>query len=326
VALDVDTCFAPLLGWLISLWPASAAAVVLVLDASALGDRCVVLAVSLVYRGCAIPVAWRVVVANQKGAWRPPWIALLDTLAETIPASWTVVVQADRGLDARWLYQRMVAAGWHPYLRVQRHGLFRVAGQARWRDLTTLVPQPGTAWQGRVNCCKGSSGRLDGTVGARWEAGQAEPWLIATDLAPEVADWAWYKLRAWIEAGCKDTKRGGGHWEQTKMRNPARVERQWLVIALATLWVVTVGGAAEAQAVPFDEEWPVGAVGPARRSRARLVSWFRRGVLLVWAGLVRGAVPEVDLFWPEPWPDGSDYPRLQETVFDDDAEPEAAAA
>jgi hypothetical protein len=127
VALDVDTCFAPLLGWLISLWPASAAAVVLVLDASALGDRCVVLAVSLVYRGWAIPVAWRVVVANQKGAWRPPWIALLDTLAETIPASWTVVVQADRGLDARWLYQRMGAAGWHPYLRVQRHGLFRVA-------------------------------------------------------------------------------------------------------------------------------------------------------------------------------------------------------
>lgn len=326
VALDITPCFAPLLRWLISLWPASDAAVVLVLDATLLGDRCAVLAMSLVYRGCAIPVAWKVVAANRNGAWRPHWIALLDAVAAEIPPSWTVLVQADRGLYARWLYQRIVAAGWHPYLRLHRHGLFRVAGQARWHDLRVLVPQPGYRWQGRVNCFKGSRGRLDCTVVARWEVGQAEPWLIATDLAPDVADWAWYKLRAWIEAGFKDTKRGGWHWEQTKMRDPARVERQWLVIALATLWVVTVGGAADAQAsTPDLADWPAGAAGPPRRSRARLVSCFRRGVLVLLAGLVRGQVPEVEVFWPEPWPDGSHYPRLQETVLDDD-DPQATAA
>ncbi len=37
-------------------------------------------------------------------------------------------------------------------------------------------------------------------------------------------------------------KRGGGPWHQTKMTDPERAERLWLAIAVATLWVVSVGG------------------------------------------------------------------------------------
>ena len=117
-----------------------------------------------------------------------------------------------------------------------------------WRDLHTLVPTVGTQWSGRITCFKGATGQVDCTVLARWEEGQREPWLIMTDLAPEEAEAAWYGLRSGIEAGFKDLKRGGWHWEQTKVRDPARAERQWLVMAVATLWVVTVGGEAEATA------------------------------------------------------------------------------
>src|SRR5881628_1533143 len=55
-ALRVDTCFAPLLGWVVSWWQGTQLA--LAIDATTLGQRFVVLAVSVVYRGCAIPVAW----------------------------------------------------------------------------------------------------------------------------------------------------------------------------------------------------------------------------------------------------------------------------
>ena len=75
------------------------------------------LCISVMYRGCAIPVAWAIVPAWGKGAWQPIWLDLLDVLADRVPSDWTVIVLADRGLYARWLYQHIQRLGWHPFLR-----------------------------------------------------------------------------------------------------------------------------------------------------------------------------------------------------------------
>ena len=103
----------------------------LALDATSLGSRFVVLAVSVLYRGCAVPVAWVVLPANRPGAWRPHWLRLLRRLHRVIPRSWTVMVLSDRGLYARWLYRRLVRLGWHPCLRINTGGTFHPEGQAR---------------------------------------------------------------------------------------------------------------------------------------------------------------------------------------------------
>jgi hypothetical protein len=47
------------------------------MDATSSGDRFVVLAISVVYRGCAVPVAWKVLKTEEKQAWQPEWQALL---------------------------------------------------------------------------------------------------------------------------------------------------------------------------------------------------------------------------------------------------------
>ncbi|MGL4551754.1 MAG: transposase, partial [Gemmataceae bacterium] len=83
------------------------------------------------------------------------------------------------------------------------------------------------------------------TLLARWEEGYAEPWLVLTDLPPESASAAWYGLRTWIEQGFKVIKGGGWDREKTRMEDPERVERSWLVLAVATLWVVALGVADE---------------------------------------------------------------------------------
>src|SRR5215208_2297295 len=62
--LDITTVFAPLLGWLCRDWPVPRLA--LALDASTLDDRFVLLAVSVLYRGCAFPVAWKILSATVK--------------------------------------------------------------------------------------------------------------------------------------------------------------------------------------------------------------------------------------------------------------------
>ncbi len=50
-------------------------------------------------------------------------------LAEVVPADWTVLVMADRGLYAAWLYQAIQANGWHPFLRVKKALSFRAEGE-----------------------------------------------------------------------------------------------------------------------------------------------------------------------------------------------------
>ncbi|MBV9096021.1 MAG: hypothetical protein JO132_19475, partial [Streptosporangiaceae bacterium] len=60
-AVDVAICCAPLLGWVLRHWGGTRLA--LALDATTLGNRFVVLTISVLYRGCAIPVAWTVLPA-----------------------------------------------------------------------------------------------------------------------------------------------------------------------------------------------------------------------------------------------------------------------
>jgi hypothetical protein len=330
--IEVKACFAPLLRWLLSHWPATHPYLALALDVTTLGDRFSVLCCSLVYRGTAIPIAWKVLPGNKKGAWRPHWLAMLEQLnrelntvkpASIVPAGWTVIVLTDRGLYAAWLFKAIVAKGWHPYMRLQRQGNYQLLGQDRWRDIKSVVTEAGMAWSGEVVCFKGES--VHGTLMGRWEEGQKEPWLVLTDLAPAECDCVWYGLRMWIEHGFKDLKRGGFHWEQTKMAQAERIERHWLVMAVATLWVVSVGGAAEEAAVSGLEELEAGGgVRQVRKGsgRVRLVSVFRRGVLLIIAAAVRGEAMAVGEFWPQPWPNEAERGKLRLTVLRDEPDDE----
>ena len=173
----------------------------LALDASTLGERWTVLSISVVIRGCAIPVAWKVIGAHAKGSWRPYWEELLDCLKGSVPADWQVVVLADRGLSARWLYTAIVACGWHPFLRLNLGVKARAQGEEEFDWISRWVPVPGAKWQGTVECFAQKKSRLTCTLLLQWEEGYEHPWAVITDLAPEEAKVAWYGLRAWIEAG-----------------------------------------------------------------------------------------------------------------------------
>ncbi|WP_124033446.1 hypothetical protein [Herpetosiphon llansteffanensis] len=73
-------------------------------------DVVTVLTISIVYRSCAIPVAWHGVGATTPGAWRPHWEPLITILQQAIPPAWTAIVAADRGFYGHWLFQWMTSA------------------------------------------------------------------------------------------------------------------------------------------------------------------------------------------------------------------------
>lgn len=303
--VEVTSNFASLLLWALSLWPETEKRLALAIDATTLHDTFTILSLSIVYRGCAIPVAWTVLSGNSKGAWKPHWLRLFKCLEQALPRDWFVIVMADRGLYAKWLYRAILDLGWHPFLRIKMTGTYRRDGESNFDPLPFAAPQKGTCWSGRVTCFR--SRPLHCTLLARWDEPHVDPWLIVTDLPPEQADVCWYAMRAWIEAGFKDIKRGGYHWNYTRITDPKRAERQWLAIAVATLWAVTVGGEADATlpASSFDE-LPENHI--ARKTKKpktlpqRKLSCCRRGLIVLLAALITRVELPMGRFYPEPWP------------------------
>ena len=85
--MDVSLCFAPLPRWVLAWWRSGRLAPAV--DPTLQGDDTTAIVISVVYRGCAIPVAWRILRANQRGAWMDPMVELLRELAPAVPREMT---------------------------------------------------------------------------------------------------------------------------------------------------------------------------------------------------------------------------------------------
>jgi hypothetical protein len=294
----------------------------LVLDATNIQDRFTVLAVSLVYRRCAIPLTWTVLPGNTPEAWQPHWERMLGQLAASIGDDRFVLVLTDRGLYSPRLFRAIVRVGWHPLMRIRAQGYYRPTGQSGWIPLANLGPQVNQqeAWTG--DAFKNTEGRLACTLVAWWTEGHAEPWLLLTDLAVDRVQGCWYGLRGWIEPSFKRLKSAGWDCEQTRMSDAGRVQRHWLALAVAMLWTVSVGGQAEAKeeaeargdldsleafwlealAHPVVAEPGAGATAPAAEDEAaapapwsweHTVSVFRRGWMILSQALSGGRLLRV---------------------------------
>ena len=66
VQLDVRSCFVPLFRWVLSLWQSDR--LVLAIDPTMRADQMNSIVISVVYRSCAIPVAWHILPANRPGS------------------------------------------------------------------------------------------------------------------------------------------------------------------------------------------------------------------------------------------------------------------
>jgi hypothetical protein len=75
-------------------------------------------------------VAWVIIRAKQKGSWRPYWEGLLAAVGTVVPPEWKVIVTADQGLYADWLWTAIQDLGWHPLLRISLQMGFRAEGEA----------------------------------------------------------------------------------------------------------------------------------------------------------------------------------------------------
>jgi DDE family transposase len=308
-AVDVQSCFSDLLRGILREWEGRPE-LALALDASTLGERFTVLSISVMYRGCGIPIAWKIIPAMQEGEWRSYWEEMLASLVGIVPQDWMVIVMADRGLYAAWLYRGIQRLGWHPMLRVKEDLSFRAQGEENFSPMGMRVGRRGRGWRGKGEWSEHGE-RMEGTVLIRWEKGYEEKLVVVTDLGEKEGNVAWYQMRFWIEDEYKDHKSGGWGWEQTKMEDPQRAERQWRASAVAMLMAVLVGGQEEAA----EQEQKRRAtrklhgkrrVGrppkPIQRPRGREQSCLMRGQQAIQAAVVRSEEIPMGHVVTEAWP------------------------
>jgi hypothetical protein len=307
--VDVQVCFPDLLRAVLRGWQGKKE-LALAMDASTLGERFTVLSISVMYRGCGIPIAWKIIRAGQEGEWRPYWEGLLATLEGVVPADWKVIVMADRGLYAAWLYQAIVKLGWHPMLRVNEELSFREVGEESFSPLGMRLKRRGRGWSGKGEWSEHGE-RMEGTVLIRWEKGYEEKIVVVTDLSEKEANAAWYQMRFWIEDEYKDHKSGGWGWEQTKMTDPGRAERQWLARAVAMQIAVLLGGQEEAEEQERKRKNARKRSGkrrvgrppkPVCRPRGREQSVLMAGQQSIEAAVIRGQEIPVGHVVTEEWP------------------------
>lgn len=310
--IEVSESFTPLLTWVLSWWSIEEKSLVLAADASTLGQRFTLLVISVVYRGCGIPIAWKIIRATEKGSWKPYWLELFQQIEDGIPDDWFVIVTTDRGLYAKWFYEAIVKLGWHPLMRINHRGYYQGSNHQTLMPLSTLITEVGQTWSGKVRCFKTNS--VECTLLARWDEGYADPWLMLTDLSPQQAQISWYSMRSWIECLFKDIKRGGFGWHQTKMIDPKRAEKLWLAIAVATLWLVSVGGKTHtnlsASSISLDHEanFPESIESKSiselehssfKSNPTRYLSCFRRGFLVLLASVIKQMPLPIGCFTPQ---------------------------
>src|SRR3954469_1773598 len=147
------------------------------------GARLGMLAVRLVYRERAIPLAW---VCYRPGEAPAPFPVLIGRLiaevAALVPPDTRVVLMTDRGLSWPSLLDRCRAVGWSFLCRVQ--GSTRLeTGDGTCGPIRDRVPRPGTRWQGTGRAFLKAGWRAVNVV-AVWRRGDDEPWLLVTDLDP----------------------------------------------------------------------------------------------------------------------------------------------
>jgi hypothetical protein len=147
--VEVTRSFPLLLRWVISWWQGSTT-LPLAIDAVTHQDRGVALVISVLYRGCATPVAWFIVPAQGPGAWMPHILTLIDQLHPAIPAEWHALVLVDRGQWGATLWHHLQQRRRTPLVRIAADGQVRPVGWKRTVTPAVLVPKVGHAWVGRA--------------------------------------------------------------------------------------------------------------------------------------------------------------------------------
>lgn len=215
----------------------------LALDTSCLWDEYVLVRLALIYRGRALPLSWVVLQHASATVGFEQYQGLLDQAAAILPADCQVVLLADRGFDHNALMCKVRDLGWHFCIRLRKsirvHRVGKRATCVRW-----LMPPKGQArLLHRVWITDRQLGPVYLALAYAQTAHGYQDWAIVSDEPTGLHTFDAYGLRFDLEEHFLDDKSAGFQLERSEIRNAQALTRLGLVLASATLFLVSLGTA-----------------------------------------------------------------------------------
>ena len=219
--------------------------VVLVMDGSGVGRGCTALMMHVVYKGRALPLAWRVRQAPKGHFPEDLHIALIELIREVIPEGAQVVFVGDGEFDGTALQATLHEAGWSYACRTAMSTVATCEGETFRLDTLGACSKPGTlvAFQ-EVQFTREAYGPV--MVLSCWAKGYHEPLYLVSNMAQAEEACRWYEKRFRIETFFSDQKSRGFHIHKSHMSDVQRLSRLLIAACLAYIWIVYLGSLCEA--------------------------------------------------------------------------------
>lgn len=217
--------------------------VLLAVDGTSVNGACVVCRVSVCFRGRAFPLCWQTFDTRSHSISYANYVAVLEQARAVLPAGCTVTLLGDRGFGHRNLMKWCHRTGWHYLLRLKADSIVILPDGSRQR-LDSWQPERQTLQHLADVRLLGEGGERIGPLHVYITLAPepaTEGWYLASDRPHGYRALADYRCRMHIEHSFRDDKSGGWNWEASPLIKPCQVDRLCLIMAVATLFVVTEG-------------------------------------------------------------------------------------
>jgi DDE family transposase len=218
--------------------------VVLVMDGSSVGRGCTALMIHVVYKGRALPLAWRVRQAPKGHFPEDLHIAMVELMREVIPAGTKVVLLGDGEFDGTALQATLQEAGWAYACRTAMSTTATWDGTAFRLDTLGACLKPGRLIEVKnVHVTREAYGPI--MVLCCWAKGYQDPLYLVSNMATAEEACRLYEKRFRIETFFSDQKSRGFHIHKSHMSDAQRLSRLLIAACLAYIWIVYLGSVCE---------------------------------------------------------------------------------
>jgi hypothetical protein len=214
---------------------------VLALDTSQLWNRYVIIRLGLVYRGRAVPVVWTVLPGESATVAFKTYEPLLKSAVDLLPKEAQVVFLADRGFVHQGLFDLLVDLNWRFCIRIKQSGLIYRSDFTKTK-VSRLMPKRGEVrFVHHIWLTGHRFGPVHLALGHVQTENGYEKWAIVSDRKTGLHTFDEYGLRFDVEENFLDDKSGGFQLENSLIRDAQALTRLCLVLAAATLYLVSTG-------------------------------------------------------------------------------------
>ena len=216
----------------------------LVMDGSVVGGGCTALMIHVVYKGRALPLAWRVRQGPKGHVPEALHIAVVELIRTVIPEGAKVVLLGDGEFDGTALQATLNEAGWSYVCRTA------LSTTATWDGTTFRLDTLGACLKpGRLIELKGVHVTRDAygpiMVLCCWAKGYHEPLYLVSNMATAEEACRLYEKRFRIETFFSDQKSRGFHIHKSHISDVQRLSRLLIAACLAYIWIVYLGSVCE---------------------------------------------------------------------------------